>query len=66
MDIGDYVYTPRFCTVQIKEIFETMENARANGYTEPTFYKGDYKVFGKSVGHNQMIFAAVKEGLYEK
>ena len=61
MNIGDYVYTPRFCTVQIEEIFETMEAAKANGYIEPTYYRGEYKVFGKSCGINKMKFAAVKE-----
>lgn len=59
---GDYVYTPRFCRVQIAEVFENKEIAKANGYTEPTYYKGEYDVLGKSEGVNKMVFCAVKKG----
>lgn len=60
MNVGDRIYTPRFCTVIIKEIL-TPEEAYENGYTEPTHYKdSDYKILGKSTGLNHMVFAAVK------
>ena len=62
MNKGDYIYTPRFCNVRIEEVFENRDKARENGYTEPTHYKGDYDVFGKSIGVNRMVFAAVKKG----
>lgn len=61
MKIGDTIYTPRFCTVRIEEVFETKDEAKTNGYTEPTYYKGDYDVLGKSIGVNRMAFAAVKK-----
>ena len=32
MKIGDFVYTPRFCTVQIAAIFENEAEARRSGY----------------------------------
>lgn len=59
---GDYVYTPRFCRVRIEEGFEDRDMAKANGYTEPTHYKGEYDVLGKSAGVNKMVFCAVKKG----
>ena len=46
MKIGDSVYTPRFCTVRIKAIFENEVEARAAGYCEPTYYKGDHIILG--------------------
>lgn len=61
MKKGDYVYTPRFCSVKIQEIFETEKEARAEGYTEPTHYDNpEYKINGKHTGLNHMIFAAVR------
>lgn len=57
---GDYVYTPRFCTVKIAEIFESEKEAAEHGYTEPTYYKGEYDVLGKSLDMYHMIFAAAK------
>ena len=60
MKIGDYIYTPRFCTVNIKEIFESETEAREKGYTEPTYYQGEYKILGKSIDMYHMQFAAVK------
>lgn len=62
MKIGDKVSTPRFCTVRIEEIFETKKEARAAGYTEPTYYEGEYDVRGKSLDMYHMVFAAVKKG----
>ena len=61
MNKGDYIYTPRFCNVRIEEVFENRDEAMENGYTEPTHYKGDYDVLGKSIGVNRMVFAAVKK-----
>jgi len=61
MDKGDYIITPRFCTVKINEVFETENEARKNGYTEPTYYRGDYKVLGKVVETRKMLFAAAKK-----
>ena len=61
MNIGDFVFTPRFCRVQIKEIFESRDIARENGYVESTHYRKEgYEILGKSVGVNRMVFAAVK------
>ena len=60
MKIGDYVNTPRFCTVRIDAIFASEAEARANGYCEPTYYRGgDYTILGKSLDMYHMIFAAV-------
>ena len=62
MKIGDKVYTPRFCTVQIKEIFSSVFEARERGYTEPTYY-ADYEfvVVGKSLDMYHMEFAAYRK-----
>lgn len=59
---GDYVLTPRFCHVTIDEVYNTKHEARENGYTEPTYYDGEYDIFGKSLGDCRMAFAAVKKG----
>jgi len=57
---GDWVETPRFLRVQIKEVL-FRSDAREQGFTEPTHYWDDpnYDIFGKSIGENRMIFAAV-------
>lgn len=60
-DVGDIVFTPRFCNVEISAVFADKDMARACGFTEPTFFIGNYKVFGKSIDVNHMIFAAVKK-----
>lgn len=61
MNKGDYVYTPRFCTVKIEEVFESETAANDAGYTEPTYYSDDeYKILGKSIDMYHMQFAAVK------
>lgn len=58
MKKGDYVYTPRFCNVQIKKVFRSFENAHKAGYNEPTFYKDDkYGVLGKNIYSYNMEFA---------
>lgn len=61
MKVGDHIYTPRFCTVRINEVFESENEAIENGYTEPTHYRGEYKILGKSIGMNRMVFAAAKK-----
>ena len=63
MKIGDSVYTPRFCTVRIKDIFEDEAAARAAGFCEPTYYKGDYIILGNPLDMYHMDFAAVPKGV---
>lgn len=60
MKAGDYIKTPRFCTVKIEEVFDSTKAARAEGYTEPTHYEGEYEILGKHTGINRMIFAAAR------
>ena len=61
MKKGDAVYTPRFCTVRIEDVFETRAEAGAAGYKEPTYYEKDgYTVLGKSLDVYHMTFAACK------
>ena len=62
MKIGDSVYAPRFCTVRIAAVFENEAEARAAGFCEPTYYKGDYLILGKSLNMYRMEFAAVSKG----
>ena len=59
MKIGDYAYTPRFCTVRISAVFASEAEARENGYCEPTYYKGNYVILGKALDMYSMEFAAV-------
>ena len=61
MKKGDRIYTPRFCTVQIEEVFESRSEASAAGYTEPTYYEGEYGVAGKSLDMYHMQFAAYRK-----
>lgn len=59
---GDYVLTPRFCTVKIDKVFKSRENAAKAGYTEPTHFQDyDFGVVGKSIGINRMTFAAYRK-----
>ena len=61
--VGDYVRTPRFCTVRVEQIFTTKEDMYAAGYREPThFMDPNYVICGKSIGLNQMVFAAAHKG----
>ena len=60
MRIGDRVETPRFCTVTIAEIFDDQETAYKAGFQEPSYYKGDFEIYGKSLDQYHMVFAAVK------
>lgn len=60
--VKDWVYTPRFCTVQIKEVFDSESELRDAGYTEPTYYRdATYTVLGKSLDMYHMEFAAGKK-----
>lgn len=62
MKKGDYVSTPRFCTVKIEKVFKCEENARKAGFTEPTHYKNwAFGILGKSTGINAMVFAGYKK-----
>ena len=56
---GDVVRTPRFLNVQIEEIFDSADIARAAGYTEPTHFVDEtYEILGKSLDMYHMVFAA--------
>lgn len=62
MNTGERVYTPRFCTVTVKEVFIDRHTARENGYTEPThFHENGWTVYGKSLDVYHMEFAACRE-----
>lgn len=62
MKKGDYIYTPRFCTVRIEKVFEDEESAIAAGFKEPTHYvDSEYGILGKSLNIRQMEFAAYKK-----
>lgn len=57
--VGDYVRTPRFLNVRIESVLLTEADLFEAGYTEPTHFDApDYVVRGKSIGLNQMVFAA--------
>lgn len=56
-NVGDYVDTPRFMTVDIAEVFDSYEDMIRAGYTEPTHFRGDFKVNGKSKDQYHMTFA---------
>ncbi|SDF62467.1 hypothetical protein [Sporomusa acidovorans] len=60
--VGAYVKTPRFCTVQLKEVFTDKHAANEAGYVEPTHYENEqWDILGKHTGINRMVFAAVKK-----
>ena len=63
MKKGDSIYTPRFCTVKIEEVFETAKEAHEAGYHEPTHYDNnpEYAIQGKHTGTNRMNFAAIRK-----
>lgn len=62
MKIGGKIYTPRFCTVRIDEIFKNYAEAVQHGYGQPTYYrKGGYSIIGKCIEDNCMVFAEYKE-----
>jgi len=61
---GDFVDTPRFLKVRISEILLSNKADCAcgcdPGFTEPTHFEHPYyNVFGKHIGTNRMVFAAV-------
>ncbi len=60
MNKGDWVNTPRFLKVKIEAVL-TPEQAREQGYTEPTHYVGEYNILGRHIGPNCMVFAAVRK-----
>jgi hypothetical protein len=62
MKKGDYVYTPRFCSVEIEKVYRNNNGkAQKDGYYEPTYYNdGTYKIYGKHTGKDLMTFAAIK------
>jgi len=60
--VGDYVRTPRFLEVCIKEVFENEKEMRQAGYAEPTHYiNDDWKINGKLIDINCMVFAACRK-----
>ena len=61
--LGTNVFTARFCTVRINEVFSFKEDAREAGYTEPAYFTGPepISVYGRSIGQNKMEFAAVRK-----
>ena len=61
MKKGDWVFTPRFCTVKIEAVFDSAAAAAAAGYTEPTHYQGEYGIAGKSIDLYHMTFAAYRK-----
>ena len=59
--VGDKVKTPRFSTCVIAEVLNRTEAAE-KGFTEPIHFEDEhYDVFGKSIGENRIIFAAVRK-----
>lgn len=62
MKKAEWVDTPRYGKVQIADVYESLADARAQGYTEPTHYKDEnYAVLGKSTRKDRMVFAAAKK-----
>ena len=62
MQKGDTIRTPRFLNVEISDVLGRAE-ALDQGFTEPTHYYDDpaFDIYGKHIGENRMIFAAVKK-----
>lgn len=62
--VGATIKTPRFMTVTLKEVSRDRQAAADSGYTEPTHYDNrDWDIFGKNIGENRMVFAAVRKTL---
>ena len=60
MKKGEFIYTPRFCSVKIEKVCRNRNTAYKQGFTEPTHYAdAKYDILGKHTGINRMIFAAV-------
>lgn len=61
MKTGDRIYTPRFCTVAIKEVLADWQEAWDKGYREPTHYDDpEWNIVGKSLDMYHMEFAAYR------
>ena len=63
MEKGTKIYTPRFCTVRISEIYPSRKEAEKNGYREPTYWEdpsGEYGISGRSLDLYHMEFAAYR------
>jgi hypothetical protein len=59
INIGDWVYTPRMCKVQIEAIFASAKLANEAGYGVSTDYKStSYGVLGRMTSVNHYTFAA--------
>ena len=59
MSIGQQVYTPRFCTVRIMDIFDSEAEARQAGWTEQTYYEDpEWIILGRTIDMYHMDFAA--------
>ena len=62
MKKGARVETPRFCTVRVKEVYESALEAMEAGYKEPTFYENpEHGILGKSLDLYHMEFAAFRK-----
>ena len=56
---GDDLYSPRFCWITIKKVYDTVADLFAAGYSEPTHIWNDrWDIRGKSLDMNHMDFAA--------
>ena len=64
--VGDYVNTPRFLQVRISKVFDSYEDIVRAGFTEPTHFRGDFKVNGKSIDMYTMKFACSPVSDYER
>lgn len=59
LQVGDALDSPRFCWITLKEVFQTVEDMQAAGYTEPTYIDSDrWDIRGRSLSVNSMHFAA--------
>lgn len=62
--LGDRVKTPRFLTVRIAAMFESVDLAESCGFTQTTHFETpDYCILGKPIGENRMLFAAAAKGV---
>lgn len=62
MKIGEHYNTPRFCTVRIKEMFDSRSDAVHAGYKEPTYWdNAEYGILGKSLDMYHMEFAGYRK-----
>lgn len=60
---GEWIDTPRFCHVKIKEVFPDEKSAKQAGYKEPTHWNNpDYGCLGKSLDLYHMEFCAYRKG----